>query len=161
MKPVRDPLYLKWIKTLPCVVMNCRARWVDPAHIGPHGLRQKASDYSTVPLCRCHHEELGGAGGRRGFETKHNLDLLELAQHFSWKPAITIRNGCLFAIFGDRPAATQEFDDSPTDAKRWPRGYAGVFDLGPLRPPILWDDLLDRIRVLRTEQLVQEIRGER
>ena len=53
-KPVRDPLYKRSIKSLPCCA--CGKSWnVDPAHTGPHGLGQKASDLDCIPLCRkCH-----------------------------------------------------------------------------------------------------------
>jgi len=37
MKPVRNPGYLRWIRSLPCVV--CRTTYaVEGAHTGPHGL---------------------------------------------------------------------------------------------------------------------------
>lgn len=40
-KPVRDPIYRRFIKTLPCAC--CGKNWaVDPAHTGPHGTGQKA-----------------------------------------------------------------------------------------------------------------------
>lgn len=53
-KPARDPQYRRWIKSLPCFA--CGRNWlVDPAHTGPHGISQKASDYNCIPLCRdCH-----------------------------------------------------------------------------------------------------------
>ena len=40
-KPVRNPLYLRWIRTLPCSV--CRTtRAVEAGHTGPHGLSRSA-----------------------------------------------------------------------------------------------------------------------
>jgi hypothetical protein len=48
MKPVRNPGYLRWIRTLPCSV--CRTtRAVEAAHTSPHGLGQKSSDLSVIP----------------------------------------------------------------------------------------------------------------
>jgi len=36
-KPVRNPGYLRWIRSLPCAV--CRTTYaVEAAHTGPHGL---------------------------------------------------------------------------------------------------------------------------
>lgn len=54
-KPVRDAAYLKFVRSLPC--LGCGRRYgVEAAHTGPHGLSQKASDLSCIPLCRygCH-----------------------------------------------------------------------------------------------------------
>jgi len=53
-KPARDEAYRKWIKTRWCLA--CGRNWnIDPAHTGPHGPSQKASDYNCIPLCReCH-----------------------------------------------------------------------------------------------------------
>jgi hypothetical protein len=59
--PLRDPAYLAWIRTLPCVV--CLAGEIsqhsptEAAHVGERGLRQKCSDRHTVPLCGEHHRE--------------------------------------------------------------------------------------------------------
>lgn len=81
--PARDGSYLKFIRLLPCV--GCGKRYgIEAAHVGPHGLGQKASDYDTVPLCK------GAAGchkklhrmGRVDFETVYKLDLAELIQMF-------------------------------------------------------------------------------
>ena len=63
-KPVRHPGYLQWIRTLPCSV--CRTtRTVEAAHTGPHGLSQKSSDLSAIPLCARHH--------RTGMDSYHKL----------------------------------------------------------------------------------------
>ncbi len=64
---LRDPLYLAWIRTLPC--MACYRgvleilrvahlpEWErsEAAHIGMRGLSQKSSDRETMPLCVGHH----------------------------------------------------------------------------------------------------------
>jgi hypothetical protein len=51
---VRDPNYTRYVKQFPCV--GCKRKWgIDPAHVGPHGTGQKASDLTVIPLCRaCH-----------------------------------------------------------------------------------------------------------
>ncbi len=54
MKPPRNPHYLAWIRTLPCVVCGSTG-WIEASHTGPHGLGQKSSDYSAIPLCAKHH----------------------------------------------------------------------------------------------------------
>ena len=56
-KTARDAHYLRWLKTFPCVSCGT-STWIDPAHFGPHGTGQKASDYDALPLCRkCHGEQ--------------------------------------------------------------------------------------------------------
>lgn len=68
--PLRDPAYLAWIRTLPCVV--CLAGEIsqhsptEAAHVGERGLRQKCSDRETVPLC-------GGDHHREGPYSHHRM----------------------------------------------------------------------------------------
>ena len=81
-KPERDREYLRFIKRLPCVAC-AKTWWVDACHTGPHGLGQKSSDYSAIPLCRVHHEEFDACPWK--FAWKHHLDipaLIEMFQHF-------------------------------------------------------------------------------
>lgn len=71
-KPVRDPLYRRFIKSLPCLA--CLKTWsVDPAHTGPHGMSQKACDLKCVPFCRTCHAEYDQDPA--AFVAKHNLDI--------------------------------------------------------------------------------------
>jgi hypothetical protein len=63
----KDPLYLAWIHTLPCVICAQHSQnefraepWTqllptEAAHLGPHGLSQKVPDRRVVPLCAFHH----------------------------------------------------------------------------------------------------------
>ena len=75
MKPVRNSEYLRWIRTLPCAV--CRAtRGVEAAHTGPHGLGQKSSDLSAIPLCARHH--------RTGPDSYHKLGLGNSPRPTGW-----------------------------------------------------------------------------
>ena len=71
-KPIRDPLYKRFVKRLPC--QNCGKTWnIDPCHTGPHGASQKSSDLSCIPLCRrCH--DLFDADPR-GFTQKNRMDV--------------------------------------------------------------------------------------
>ena len=58
---VRDPKYLAWIRTLPCILSACEhcrcfiCAPIEAAHVGERGLGQKCSDRETVPLCAAHH----------------------------------------------------------------------------------------------------------
>src|SRR5690242_18358875 len=71
-KPVRDPLYRRFIKSLPCLA--CLKTWgVDPAHTGPHGTGQKACDLKCIPLCRVCHQKFDA--DPYGFAATHGLDV--------------------------------------------------------------------------------------
>jgi len=60
--PRRDSEYLRWIRTLPCILCST---WrlptlsnrgpVEAAHVGERGLGQKCPDNQTLPLCCWHH----------------------------------------------------------------------------------------------------------
>lgn len=66
---VKDPKYLDWIRTLPCVVCilpwkleksgvaysNVQKTPTEAAHVGDRGLGQKCSDREAIPLCERHH----------------------------------------------------------------------------------------------------------
>jgi hypothetical protein len=76
-RPARDRQYLAFIRRLPCLVCATRRR-VEAAHFGPHGIAQKASDYSAIPLCHNHHrgyrDSLHQLGPVR-FQEQHGLDI--------------------------------------------------------------------------------------
>ncbi len=75
----RDPAYLEWIRTLPCVCCifpwkmyesgvaysNVQKSASEAAHTGERGLSQKAPDREAIPLCKWHHTE--------GPESHHRL----------------------------------------------------------------------------------------
>lgn len=79
-KGLKDPTYLQFIASLPCVV--CVAWESDQrtrttvAHVGDRGLSQKCSDRETLPLCVDHHQEGKNAHHRMGknFWPHHGLD---------------------------------------------------------------------------------------
>jgi hypothetical protein len=106
-KPVRHPGYLAWIRTLPCAV--CRAtRGVEAAHTGPHGLGQKSSDWSAIPLCARHHRT--GADsyhklGPRKFSEVHHLNIPAMVARLSAKPCIRVESGSFVGRFADREYA--------------------------------------------------------
>lgn len=107
MKPARNPRYLHWIRTLPCAV--CRAtRAVEAAHTGPHGISQKSSDLSAIPLCASHHrtglDSYHKLGPRR-FAEVHQLNVLAIVARLSAKPWIRVESGCFVGRFGDQEYA--------------------------------------------------------
>lgn len=79
-KPVRDPQYCRWLKRLPCAA--CGRSWgVDPAHTGPHGLSQKASDRNCIPLCRRCHDAFDAAP--QEFAEQHQLEIPALIERLN------------------------------------------------------------------------------
>jgi len=95
MKPVRNPKYLAWIRTQPCLVCGS-TRWIEAAHTGPHGLGQKSPDTSAVPLCAKHHRTGNDSYHRLGprkFGDIHNLDLAAIVRRLNLKPMVRIQNG--------------------------------------------------------------------
>ena len=94
MKPVRNPRYLAWIRTQPCLVCGS-TRWIEAAHTGPHGLGQKSPDTSAVPLCARHHRTGNDSYhrlGPRGFGEVHSLDLASIVRRLNLKPVVRIQN---------------------------------------------------------------------
>lgn len=95
MKPVRNPKYLAWIRTQPCLVCGS-TRWTEAAHTGPHGLGQKSPDSSAVPLCARHHRTGNDSYhrlGPRNFAERHNLDLAAIVRRLNLKPTVRIQDG--------------------------------------------------------------------
>ncbi len=100
----KDPAYLKWLHTLPCVTCwlmgsgeiqafpgdgdttaTGQSSPTEAAHVGDRGLSQKASDRTAIPLCReCHRE-----GPRaihllgKWFWGRHNLNRLKVIEHLN------------------------------------------------------------------------------
>ena len=111
-KPVRRPGYLEWIRTLPCSV--CRTtRAVEAAHTGPHGLSQKSSDLSAIPLCARHHrtgDDSYHKLGPREFAEVHRLNIPAIVAHLNAKPCIRVESGAFVGRFGD-----QEYKLGPTE----------------------------------------------
>ena len=102
MKPIRNPRYLRWIRTLPCSV--CRTtRRVEAAHTGPHGLGQKSSDLSAIPLCFKHHragnDSYHSLGPRR-FAEVHQLNVQAIVARLNSKPLIRVESGIFVGLLG-------------------------------------------------------------
>ncbi len=113
MKPLRNPAYLRWIRTLPCSV--CRTtRAVEAAHTGPHGLGQKSSDLSAIPLCARHHRTGNDSYhklGPRKFSEAHQVNIRSVVVRLSAKPSIRVELGTLVGRLGD-----QEYELGSTEA---------------------------------------------
>ena len=113
MKPVRNPTYLRWIRSLPCAV--CRTtRGVEAAHTGPHGLGQKSSDLSAIPLCARHHRTGNDSYhklGPRKFAEAHRLNVPAIVARLSAKPSIRVEAGSFVGRLHD-----QEYRLGPTQA---------------------------------------------
>lgn len=103
--PVRDEPYKAWVRLRPCLLccLNhdfqiCKdfmrdaaflqhydgTRWAceqgsltESAHMGPHGISQKAGDDTCVPLCAEHHREGKDSAHKLGkkFAEHHGLDI--------------------------------------------------------------------------------------
>ena len=113
MQPTRNPRYLRWIRTLPCSV--CRTtRAVEAAHTGPHGLSQKSSDLSAIPLCGRHHRSGDDSYHRLGprkFAEVHRVNIQLIVARLSAKPFIRVESGIFVGRFGE-----DEYDLGSTEA---------------------------------------------
>lgn len=87
-KPIRKPSHLRWVRTLPCCACK-RTNGIDAAHVGPHGLSQKASDLWTVPLCRACHRLLHQVG-RIAFEARTGVSLFAVVELLNERPLIRL-----------------------------------------------------------------------
>lgn len=103
MKPTRNPKYVAWIRTLPCLVCG-RTTTIEAAHTGPHGLAQKSPDTSAVPLCARHHRTGRDSYhklGARCFERHHRLSLPAVVARLNFKPSIRIDLGSFVMRYGE------------------------------------------------------------
>ena len=102
-KPVRNPKYLAWIRTHPCVVCGA-SRGIEASHTGPHGLGQKSPDSSAIPLCAKHHctgNDSYHKLGPRKFSLVHGLDIPEIVRKLNLKPIIRVEAGMFVGYIED------------------------------------------------------------
>ena len=81
-QPARSVQYRAWIRSLPCAVCGT-SFGVEAAHTGPHGVQQKASDYSCIPLCHPHHRTGNDALDKIGhlaFEQRFGLEIAAIIE---------------------------------------------------------------------------------
>jgi hypothetical protein len=103
-KPIRHPGYLEWIRTHPCSVCHTACA-VEAAHTGPHGLSQKSSDLSAIPLCARHHRtgyDSYHKLGPRKFAEVHELNIRAIVARLNAKPLIRVESGTFVGRFGDQ-----------------------------------------------------------
>jgi hypothetical protein len=94
-KPLRDAKYLAWLHSQECAVPSCTSRnlhqwiaagaWIEAAHVGERGLRQKCSDREAIALCAFHHR-IGPYSHHilgRKFWAHHGLDRDALIAEFN------------------------------------------------------------------------------
>jgi hypothetical protein len=104
MKPPRNRTYLRWIRTLTCAVCG-ETRGIEASHTGPHGIGQKSSDYSAIPLCDKHHRTASDSYhklGPRKFAQRHGLDVTALVRLLNRKPLIRIEAGRFVGYLDDQ-----------------------------------------------------------
>ena len=104
MKPTRNPRYLAWIRTLPCLVCGKTAE-IEAAHTGPHGTAQKSPDNSAVPLC-ARHPRTGRDSyhklGPKAFQRHHRIDFRLVVEQLNAKPSVRIEIGVFVARYRDQ-----------------------------------------------------------
>ena len=103
MRPPRDPKYLSWIRTQPCIVCGVQ-RGIEASHTGPHGLGQKSTDKSAIPLCHRHHRTGRDSYHRLGprkFSEVHGLDIPATVRRLNAKPNIRIERDQFVGRFED------------------------------------------------------------
>ena len=80
--------------------------WIEASHTGPHGLGQKSSDYSAIPLCANHHrtgKDSYHKLGPRRFSEVHNLDIRAIVFRLNMKPQVRLEAGWFVAhLEGER-----------------------------------------------------------
>ena len=106
-KPIRNRVYLRWIRSLPCLVCHT-TRAVEAAHTGPHGISQKSSDLSAIPLCGRHHrtgDDSYHRLGPRRFAEVHGLNIRAVVARLSGKPFIRVEGGSFVGQFQDQDYA--------------------------------------------------------
>ena len=82
--PERNEAYKRFIRNFPCVCCG-EPRGIEAAHFGPHGIAQKSSDYSCLPLCREHHRTGKHAYHKMrpsDFALVHDIDVEALHGYF-------------------------------------------------------------------------------
>ena len=81
----RDVKYIKWIRSLPCIVCQFPAP-SDPHHTETGGKGIKASDYTCIPLCHMHHQMVH-IFGKQTFQEQMKIDFESVSKRLNaiWK----------------------------------------------------------------------------
>jgi len=102
MKPARSPEYRRFIRSLPCLACGT-IYGIEAAHSGPHGIGQRSSDFSCIPLCRKHHRtgsDSYHALGRK-FGEYHKIDIPAIVKRLNAKPTVKLRDGMFIATIDE------------------------------------------------------------
>jgi len=81
---IKDPKHIAYVKTLPCIIIECGVYPCDPHHLlraGEHGMAYTAGDDKAIPLCRKHHSELHHVGGEEIFFAFYNMSLENMIKY--------------------------------------------------------------------------------
>ena len=86
--PARSWRYRSWVRSLPCCICGIEGPTVQAAHTGEgdHGMKQKSSDFSCIPLCAGHHmvnDDSYHALQRERFEAKHGINCKALVKRLN------------------------------------------------------------------------------
>jgi hypothetical protein len=91
--PIEVLQYWAWIRKQPCAVCGTR-RWIEAAHVGMRGLRQKSDHWEVIPLCSTGHH-------REGPESHHKLQKIFWGFHgIDRYAAIRKYQGRYFSLIG-------------------------------------------------------------
>ena len=85
---IRDPAYLKWVRTFPCAA--CGKAGPSHAHHLTHAQPKarglKAGDQFTLPVCQTHHQDgpqsIHGHGNEREWWAVRGIDAIALSEKF-------------------------------------------------------------------------------
>jgi hypothetical protein len=120
MKPTRSSAYLAWIRTLSCIICGA-TRGIEASHTGPHGLGQKSSDYSAIPLCIKHHRTGRDSYhklGPRKFSEVHNVDIRAIVSRLNVKPMVRLEAGSFVAYLEGERYVLGRISSGPAPALR-------------------------------------------
>jgi hypothetical protein len=133
MAALRDPKFLKWIKSLPCSVPACTSSYIEAAHTGGHGIGIKAPDRQAIPLCGRHHRSGNDSLhslNRRKFELKHGIDINGIVAMLNAKPRLLIEGNWYVAhIEGFTPVPIGQLDIGIRQAIRCTMEYTRDLEL--------------------------------
>jgi hypothetical protein len=80
-----------------------RTRGAEAAHTGAHGLGQKSSDLSAIPLCARYYrtgQDSYHKLGPRKFSESHGLNIQVMVARLSAKPSIRLQSGSFVGRLG-------------------------------------------------------------
>jgi hypothetical protein len=107
----RNKLHLAFVRSQACLI--CKKIPADAHHLKfaqPRALGRKVSDEFTVPLCRCHHQELHRNGNENAWWTNMQISPLPIAKEL-WDASPVHRAGDASAI--NQVSGSQHGSEAP------------------------------------------------